>query len=79
MKKSFAVINNSTETAILSVSPAYEDHDALENIFHQHHFASSRNAKKFKLVKSSRLEWATNLLQTDQIEPRYARPSWSSL
>ena len=67
MKNSFAIINNSTETAILSVSPVYEDHDALENILRQHHFASSRTAKKFNLVKSSRLEWATNLLQTDQI------------
>jgi FixJ family two-component response regulator len=67
MKTLSAIVNNSTETAILSVSPAHEDHGALENIFHQHNFASSRTAKRFKLVKSSRLEWATNLLQTDRI------------
>jgi DNA-binding NtrC family response regulator len=67
MKKASAITNNSTETAILSVSPAHEDHGALENIFRQHYFASSRTAKKFKLVKSSRLEWAKNLLQTDHI------------
>jgi DNA-binding NtrC family response regulator len=67
MKKTSATINNSAETAILSLSPAQEDHGALENIFRQHHFASSRNAKKWKLLKSSRLEWASKLLRRDQI------------
>jgi DNA-binding response OmpR family regulator len=52
-----------TET-ILSVSREAEDHNALKTIFRQH---SSGNKEKWKVLTCSSLEWATTLLQRDQI------------
>src|SRR5512133_3789677 len=54
---------NSTET-ILSVSPISEDHESLHNIFRQHSSASKRI---WKLLTSSSVESALNLLRQTQI------------
>jgi len=68
MKMSSAIANNSIEPiAILSVSPATEDHSTLEDIFRHQYISTGHQDCKLELVTSWTLQKAIVLLRMNYI------------